>query len=407
MSIGTLVAHLPLVLAACNAVIFAVLAGMEWSVHGPWRILGILALNLTVIVLLRILLALRHDADVSLRCFIVLIVAGAANFWFTLGAAPAALALAPVCAVLFVARALGRLRWAGFVELPARRAMNAYAALALVYFVPIANFMADHTLMGTVDVDCVNEKCSRSLRPGSRYEINAERYRGPIAQTQSDGADPRILFLGDSSTFGFAVRSRDTYPALTRAWLRANGYPNAEVLNAAVPGHNEADNIVRYQKFYPWRPTHVFIMGGWHFRTLDRPVEVSEAMNDLRSLRGLMFLSALMAHRMFAVELDPRERSLRLWTVAMTDLLGRIERNGGVPVLLEYPAPDTDPGILGSESSLAEMHGVALIRLRDRFAASPKRGLMFDRCHPNAVGHRLISQAIAEWFEAGQPVAAL
>lgn len=406
MTIGTLAAHLPIVLAACNAVIYAVLASMEWRIHGPWRIAAILALNVAIVTLLRFLIAFRHDADVSLRCFIILIVAGAVNFWFTLGALPAIIALAPVCAVLFVCRVLARLPRVEPAKLPARRAMRVYAAIALVYFVPVANLMSDRTLLGTTDVDCVNDKCVRSLRPGSVYEINAERYRGPIARKQAEGAEPRLLFLGDSSTFGFSVPQKDTYPALTRDLLRSQGYPNAEVINAAVPGHNEAENIPRYQKYAAWRPTHVILMGGWHFRTLSRPIDQSDALTYVRPVRGLMVLFALMTQQVFHEALEPKENSLRLWTIAVTDLIDRIRKNGGVPVLLEYPAPDTDPGILASEANIANLHHVALIRLRARFAANPESPLLFDKCHPNGVGHRIIADAVAEWFAAGQPVAA-
>lgn len=400
-----LAAHLPVVLASGNVVVFALLSCVEWRVHSPLLIAALIALNLCMIVLLRFFLAFRHRADVSMRCFVILLVAGAADLWLSYGPAPAALVIVPSCSVLLVCDLFARFLWARSAKIPARRLMNAYTAVALLYFVPVANLMADHTLMGTIGFDCVNEKCSRSLRPGRAYEINVEHYRGPIAQTQADGADPRILFLGDSATFGFAVRSHDAFPARTRDWLREHGYPNAEVLNAGVPGNTEANNIVRYHEFSSWRPTHVFIMGGWHFRIPGQTLEVPEMMSRLYPLRGLMFLVLLMSSQAIADELDPRERSLDLWTQTMTDLIGRIRQDGGVPVLLEYPAPDTDQGILDSESRIAESHGIAFIRLRDRLAASPERALMFDRLHPNVVGHRLIAEAIAEWFEAGQPVA--
>lgn len=376
---------------------------MEWRVHGPWTIVAVVALNIAIIAVMRFLAAFRYEADVSLRCFILLIIGGLANFWITLGLLPALIAIAPVCAVLFVARLLGRVSRFEPTSMTPRLAMNAYAAVALVYFIPIANLMTDHTLMGTVDVDCVNERCVRSLRPGTVYGVNQDRYRGPIARTQAEGADPRLLFLGDSSTFGFGVRYEDTYPALTRAMLRGNGFPNAEVLNAAVPGHTEAENIVRLRKYAHWRPTHVFIMGGWHFRNMSRPIDESELMTRLRLVRGIVFLGALTTHQMFQTEPKPEDQSLRLWAIAVSDLIAQIVRNGGVPVLLEYPAPDTNEGIVASEANLAALHHVPFIRLRERFAASSEAALLFDRCHPNDVGNRIIAGTIFDWFAAGQP----
>lgn len=406
VTLGALGAHLPVVLAACNAVIFAVLSIMECRVHPPWRTGVVLALNLAVIALMRFLLAFRYDFDVSLRCFIVLIAAGAANFWISLGALPAALAMAPVCAVIVVSRILGRMRWARGREMPPRVAMRLHAVVALVYFVPVANLMVDRTLLGTMDVECVNDECVRSLRPGPEYGINTERYRGPIAATQAQGATPRLLFLGDSSTFGFGVPGNETYPTRTRELLRARGFPDAEVLNAAVPGHTEVENLARFRRYADWLPTHVFIMGGWHFRNLSRPTEQSDVMDYLRPVRGLAFLSALMAHRMFHREPESEEVSLRLWAIAMRELIDRVRKVGAEPVLLEYPAPDVNAGILASEENLADLRDVAFIHLRDRLAASPERALLVDRCHPNHVGHAIIAEAIAEWFAAGEPVAA-
>jgi lysophospholipase L1-like esterase len=47
---------------------------------------------------------------------------------------------------------------------------------------------------------------------------------------------PRLLALGDSTTFGVGVEDRETWPAVLERRLRDEGIP-AEVINAGVPGY--------------------------------------------------------------------------------------------------------------------------------------------------------------------------
>ena len=66
-------------------------------------------------------------------------------------------------------------------------------------------------------------------------EVNANGHRG--APYPAAPAAPLIVALGDASTFGFRVDDEDTYPAQLQRTLRANGLPEATVINYGIPGY--------------------------------------------------------------------------------------------------------------------------------------------------------------------------
>jgi len=61
----------------------------------------------------------------------------------------------------------------------------------------------------------------------------------PPSHDDPDGAGAAtVLCLGDSVTFGFRVSDDETWPARLGAALAARGWPNARCLNLAVPGYS-------------------------------------------------------------------------------------------------------------------------------------------------------------------------
>src|SRR4051794_27300354 len=62
-------------------------------------------------------------------------------------------------------------------------------------------------------------------------------------------AESRIVFLGDSLTHGFGVRSEESFPALLGESLRKEGYEDVTVVNAGLDGATTADGRERLQSF--------------------------------------------------------------------------------------------------------------------------------------------------------------
>ena len=68
------------------------------------------------------------------------------------------------------------------------------------------------------------------------HDVNASGFRGPAFTSKPPGTC-RLVFLGDSFTFGEGVRDEDTYPEVTALRLLKQGY-RVEPCNLGVGGYN-------------------------------------------------------------------------------------------------------------------------------------------------------------------------
>jgi lysophospholipase L1-like esterase len=74
------------------------------------------------------------------------------------------------------------------------------------------------------------------------HDVNPSGFRGPAIKPKQENTS-RLVFLGDSFTFGEGVRNEDTYPEVTARLLR-NSEKQVESCNLGVGGYNtsqEAD----------------------------------------------------------------------------------------------------------------------------------------------------------------------
>ncbi|MCA9270153.1 MAG: SGNH/GDSL hydrolase family protein, partial [Planctomycetales bacterium] len=68
------------------------------------------------------------------------------------------------------------------------------------------------------------------------HDVNPAGFRGPAFRPMAAGTR-RLVFLGDSFTFGEGVRNEDTYPEVAARLLRKSGRP-VESCNLGVGGYN-------------------------------------------------------------------------------------------------------------------------------------------------------------------------
>jgi acyl-CoA thioesterase I len=66
-----------------------------------------------------------------------------------------------------------------------------------------------------------------------------------LALAQAAAAEVRILAFGDSLTAGFGLPEEQGFVPQLQAWLRANGAPDATVINAGVSGDTTAGGLAR------------------------------------------------------------------------------------------------------------------------------------------------------------------
>jgi len=93
------------------------------------------------------------------------------------------------------------------------------------------------------------------LRPGARgvwgrtlVEVNAQGSRGPEVGYERSPGVPRILFLGDSVTFGFFLEERDAFPAVARASLEKSLDRTVEIVNAGVGGYSQWQQRIQFER---------------------------------------------------------------------------------------------------------------------------------------------------------------
>jgi acyl-CoA thioesterase-1 len=66
-----------------------------------------------------------------------------------------------------------------------------------------------------------------------------------LALAQAAAADVRILAFGDSLTAGYGLPEGEGFVPQLQAWLRANGAPDATVINGGVSGDTSAGGLAR------------------------------------------------------------------------------------------------------------------------------------------------------------------
>ena len=66
------------------------------------------------------------------------------------------------------------------------------------------------------------------------------------AASTAAAAEMKIVALGDSLTHGYGLPIEDGFAPQLEAWLRANGAPEARVINAGVSGDTTAGGLARF-----------------------------------------------------------------------------------------------------------------------------------------------------------------
>jgi len=277
-------------------------------------------------------------------------------------------------------------------------------ALAFLFFIPIVNQLYDHMLFSQFDFFSEDSRSTWSLKQNSTYEINAKGFRGPVEAAQKNQASIRLLFLGDSSTFGFGVKAEQAYPALVGKLIALKSVTDISALNAGVNGFSVDEMYHRYLEFRDLSPTHVFIMAGEHYRDLGRVKP--DAGNSYNSIRGLQALYTFLFHNITRTEGElPKDKACERWAASLDKLQAAIKSDGGQPIFLVYPSPGVDPEILAAQAQLAKERKIQVIGFHEKFKGREEELFLFDQLHPNREGHFLIAASISDWLQTGVALA--
>ncbi len=128
------------------------------------------------------------------------------------------------------------------------------------------------------------------LWTGERAFINRKGYRGHNFTIDKPEGTIRIIFYGGSVAFDPAAPQGKDWPHKVEDILKNSGFPNAEVINAGIPGHASWDSFGRFfSEGHIFNPDYVVLNNAW---------------NDIKYFRSEK--SLLRTFRPYVVSSDPR-----------------------------------------------------------------------------------------------------
>lgn len=285
---------------------------------------------------------------------------------------------------------------------------------------------------------------------GVEVRINERGFRGPVVPHRRTPGARRILFLGDSVTFGYRIaRWEDTYPFALADSLGAAGSVAVEAVNLAVEGYSQWQQYIvlagEGEKYAPDLVVIGFVLndvtemfhltryGGsdesfqvrhsyassWE-RLLAGSALVYELQNVIREVKARRRLGEdlrLGAIRQEQLEVEtlmraPERPNVRTaWDIALADLQRIVDRcrARGVPVLLvvfPFTVQLDDPTGLSAPqeviTSYAHARGIPTIDLLPlladhcRTTGALPSDLFIDHDHLSVEGHRVVADLLQD-----------
>ena len=321
--------------------------------------------------------------------------------------------------------------------------------------VALRPFLPDHEKTTTLFVK--DDRLGWKLRPGAvdrwgdvDVSINQRGFRGPVVPYEKKPGVARVVYLGDSVTFGYRVaRWEDTYPFVLGDRLATRDSLAVETVNLAVEGYSQwqqaivlADEGDRYQPdlvvvgFVLNDVTEMFYLarfGGpdegyqlrhsytsrWD-RLLSKSALVYQIQNVVREFKAKRKLGQdlrLGAIRQQALDVEtliqhPDQANVKTaWDIALADLQGIVDHCAArdVPVLVvvfPFAVQLSDPE--GSSApqrvlvSYAHARGFETLDLLPPLVAYARAtgvaadSLFVDEDHLSVAGHRAVAAMLEE-----------
>jgi lysophospholipase L1-like esterase len=257
----------------------------------------------------------------------------------------------------------------------------------------------------------------------ARGVVNSLGLRGPVPPQQKPAGTRRILYVGDSTAFGFDVRDDEAFWSIATREVAAQ-HPDQvfEPLVAAAPGYSSYQSRILVDRFGPYSPDWVVFYVGAHnderrrsyYKDAEIPARAARrkaAWHQLRTLRAGEFLIDRIgnwitkrAHRPTMFRRVPPDE----YEANMIAMIAAARATGARPLILVPPVSDSlvkrYPGTTIYREILrrvAAEQDVPSVELQPIFAEQDQTEVYrtHDDVHPSALGQRLIAHAIAQAIE--------
>jgi lysophospholipase L1-like esterase len=273
-------------------------------------------------------------------------------------------------------------------------------------------------------------------------EVNARGLRGPELPDARTPGTLRILWLGDSVTFGYGVeRVVETFPYRVAETLGTQLGRPFESVSAGVGGYAPwQEQIWLEREGWGYAPDLVvvgFVLNdlteplsliryggqgeGWQLArtargTLDRWLSSSALVGVLRGgfarlrfggdvVQGANELEAYDVRRLVAApDAELWQRSWRSAEVSLAAIFRGARQRGVSAALVIFPyafqleAPEQLAAVQRRIAGVARAEGVPVLDLLPALAARREPGLFLDASHPSPEGHAVAAELIAEFL---------
>jgi acyl-CoA thioesterase-1 len=129
-------------------------------------------------------------------------------------------------------------------------------------------------LVGCNGFDDGSSRSAAGGRQELAREIEADELPAP---GPARAGVPRVVFLGDSITFGLGLESRQqAWPAIIASDLAAAGVP-IEAINAGLSGDTTAGGLARLPELLAWKPDVLVVALGGNDATHGEPADAARA----------------------------------------------------------------------------------------------------------------------------------
>ncbi len=275
-----------------------------------------------------------------------------------------------------------------------------------------------------------NRTTESRLYPGLTYQYNSAGMRGDDFSAEKNGF--RVVLLGNSCTFGWGVRQKETFATQLSTLLNA-GSPDqrCEVINAGVPGYTAHQGKVYLQKeLLDLKPDAAVVMFGWndHWAAVGGRPDSQQEMPAQLLLDVQNFASRFNIYRFlrWAVRGVSSEKESASFDSArgvrrvppqeffenLRSIVDIAHDNGIEPILAIPPVASADGYFGGQTCQLHQLHsnyqeqirraaaytGARLVDLQSLFDVRTDLydDAMADPIHFNACGHQVVAAAISE-----------
>lgn len=247
------------------------------------------------------------------------------------------------------------------------------------------------------------------VQNGLDYRINRLGLRGPLPDPTRTTSAVRIVFLGDSFTFGEGVREHETLPQQVAGLLSMKRGGAVECINGGVGGFDTRQEVALYRhRLAEFQPDAVVVVMTLNDR---RPSSLREG-DPLRRIE-LERLSVIV-HRVrdaarIAAGLDAAHTidDYHPCFTALRELHGRLSHRQCLLVAL-YPYVDVIRrypyrALHEQITTRLQSDGIDALDLLPTLEALPGSDLTvhpYQDTHPNAPAHAAAARVIADWLHA-------